>query len=200
MYIPFAACDNGTPILNVTLPDKNAPTPICPGQKPPDVLPENEATGENISPNTSYEIGTVIAVGISHQKITIAADSRSPWVPTKLSPDGTAQVIDMDKISYDDCACKITQLTPTLLFAADGQVTSTERKLPANAPYDAHKLARLTAENYQPNSDLIDESLAGGRIEAIARRWAGDIDFRMHRAFANRWAPIQTLGVPKSFN
>jgi hypothetical protein len=117
--------------------------------------------GRNVPENTSYEVGTVIAVGVSRQKITIAADSRSAWLTTKSSSDGTARVID--KITYNDCACKITQLTPALLFAADGQVTSTNPTLPANALFDAHKLARLAAKNYQPNSDPVAEKLVQRR-------------------------------------
>jgi hypothetical protein len=189
VYFPLVACDNGKPILNVELPNKNAPAPICPGQTPPDVLAENQRTDENVPENTSYEVGTVIAVGVSRQKITIAADSRSAWLTTKSSPDGTARVID--KITYNDCACKITQLTPTLLFAADGQVTSTNPTLPANALFDAHKLARLAARNYQPNSDPVAEKLGGGVIGAIATRWAWDVNFRMQRAFANGWLQLK---------
>jgi hypothetical protein len=131
----------------------------------------------------------VIAVGISHQKITIAADSRATRFTTQLLPDGTRQA---PKTEYDDCACKITQLTPTLLFAADGQIASTNPTFPANALFDAHKLARLAAQNYRPKSDL-QEGLTGGAIGAIALRWAWDIDFRMHRAFARGWVQMQAL-------
>lgn len=189
MYIPSVACDDGTPVVNFELPDKNAPVPICPGQKPLDLLPERGSVAENISADADYEVGTVIAVGISREKITIAADSRNTLFSTRLRADGTQEVTR----TYDDSACKLTQLTPTLLFAADGQTSSTIKSFPANALYDAHKLARLAAENYRANPASKNSFGNDGMIAEIAQRWAWDIDFRMHRAFANGWVPIQTL-------
>lgn len=54
-----------------------------------------------------------------------------------------------------------------------------------------HKLARLAAKNYQPNSDPVAEKLGGGVIGAIATRWAWDVNFRMQRAFANGWLQLK---------
>jgi hypothetical protein len=188
VHIPFVACENGTPVLNVEVPDVNAPAALCPGVQPPDVLPQvTPITGG--TQNAEYETGTVIAVGVSHEKIVIAADSRNVLVTQTTLADGTVE----RRIKYDDCACKLTQLTPTLLFAADGQVSLSSNTLPANALYDAHKLARLAAQNYHSNPNSKEEQFAGGMIEAIAIRWAWDVDFRIHHAFASGLRPIDTL-------
>ena len=188
VYTPLVACEGGTAISNIGLPDTNAPTAICPGRQPPDTLPERTGLATGDAEDTEFETGTVIVVGISHDKITAAADSRNVTVSTKGMQDGTQKT----EISHDDAACKLTQLTPTLLFAADGQVSSTNRALPAVALYDAHKLAVLAAQNYHSNPDS-DEQRLNGMIQAIATRWAWDVDFRMHRAFAKNWKPIQTV-------
>jgi hypothetical protein len=186
VHIPFVGCENGKPVVNVDIPDQSAPTPICPGAQPPDVLPQNPVVAGISGQDGEYETGTVIAIGVSHEKISIAADSRNVLITQRRLTDGTVET----KRKYDDCACKLVQLTPTLLFAADGQVSAT-KAVPAGVVYDAHELARLAARNYRP--DPQEEELAGGMIEAIAARWAWDIDFQMHHAFASGWRPIDTL-------
>jgi hypothetical protein len=185
--IPFVGCDNGTPVPNIELSDPNGPTPMCPGKQPPDILPQNSS---DEAQEGEYETGTVIAVGVSHDKIVIAADSRTARFTQSPRADGT---FELGKPKYDDCACKLIQLTPTLLFAADGQVSFTNNRLPANALFDANKLARLAAKNYRSHPDSEEEQLTGGMIAAIATRWAWDVDFRMHHALANGWKPIQRL-------
>lgn len=184
--IPFVGCENGTPVLNIEVPDANAPTALCPGVQPPDVFPQSSRTTARAAQDGAYESGTVIVMGVSHEKIVIAADSRNVLLIVRTLADGSVE----RKIKYDDCACKLIQLTPTILFAADGQV-SASKTIPATILYDAQKLARLAARNYHSSSK--EEQLAGGRIAAIATRWAWDVDFRMHHAFANGWTPIETL-------
>jgi hypothetical protein len=186
VHVPFVACENGTPVLNIEVPDTNAPTAVCPGVQPPDVLPQSAPTTASAVQEGAYETGTVIVMGISHDKIVIAADSRNVLVTTRSLANGTVE----RKTKYDDCACKLIQLTPTILFAADGQVWA-RRTIPAAVLYDAHKLARLDAQNYHSSSQ--EEQLASGMIVEIATRWAWDVDFRMHHALANGWTPIQTL-------
>lgn len=187
---PFVGCDSGKPILNAELPDVNAPTAICPGVQPPDVLPERDLAASTETQIQNYETGTVIALGISHDKIAIAADSRNVRLSYKRQPDGA---LTERKIEYDDCACKLTQLTPALLFAAAGQVSASTSSMPVGILYDAHNLARLAAQNYRADPNSQEEQLAGGLIEAIATRWAWDVDFRMHNGFAAGWEPLQTL-------
>ena len=181
--IPPVGCDNGAPILNAELPDKNAPSAICPGVRSPDVLPPTTATTD--VPENDFEAGTVIVMGVSHEKVVLAADSRNVLITSKKLANGTEAAM-----KYNDCACKLTQLTPTMLFAADGQVWA-GNIMPSAVLYDAHKLARLAARNYRPDAE--EERIAGGRIAAVATRWAWDVDFRMHHGFTNGWRPIETL-------
>jgi hypothetical protein len=178
-------CENGTPRPNVTLPETAAPSAFCPDQVPPDVLTQSSASNEAQSKNLAYETGTVIVIGISHQKIVIAADSRS--VRGKLRPDGSFEVT-----KYDDSVCKVTQLTPTLLFAADGEVSS-DSPISTEVLYDAHQLARLAAQNYHSHLNSPEEKLSDGIIGAIATRWAWDVDFRMRHGLTNGWRPTQTV-------
>ena len=184
--IPFVACENGTPVPNVELPETNAPTPMCMGVQAPDVLPVSSQSTASEAPDESSDVGTVIVMGVSHEKIVLAADSRNVRLTMKTKADGTVE----GTIGYDGCACKLTQLTPTMLFAADGQVSS-RTTIPAAELYDAHKLAKLAAQNYHSNPQ--EEKLAGGRIAAIATRWAWDVDFRMHHGFVQGWKPIDIL-------
>jgi hypothetical protein len=183
---PFAGCDNGKPVSNVEIPEANGPTPMCTGVQSPDVLPQRAPTTISGAQDETYEVGTVIALGVSQAKVVIAADSRYVLFTGKKQPDGTPET------KYDDCACKLTQLTPTILFAADGLVQASNNATPAAVLYDAHKLAQLAAQNYHPNPNSEEEQLAGGMIEAIATRWAWDVDFRMHHGFASSWRPIKT--------
>ncbi len=187
-HIPSVGCDGGTPVLNVELPDAGAPTAMCEGVQPPDVLQHEPLTTTSTAQDGAYDVGTVIVMGFSHDKIVVAADSRNVQLTTTPLADGTVKT----KIKYDDCACKLTQLTPTILFAADGQVWA-GKTMPATTLYDAHKLARLAAQNYHSSPSSQEEQLAGGMIAAIAIRWAWDVDFRMHHGFANGWTPMQTL-------
>jgi hypothetical protein len=53
------------PMPNAELPDTNAPTAICRGKLPPDVLPKRAPA----STDASAETGTVIVVGVSRDKI-----------------------------------------------------------------------------------------------------------------------------------
>lgn len=184
--IPFVGCDQGKPVLNVAVPDMNAPTPMCPNAVAPDVLPPNAPTVANATEGSAADVGTVIVMSVSREKIVLAADSRNVRVTSHRMTDG----ITRREIAYDDSACKLIQLTPTTLFAADGLVWA-GNTIPAQELYDAHKLAILAAGNYHPT--LEDEQLPGGEVGAIARRWAWDVDFRMHHGFANGWTPIQTL-------
>ncbi len=87
--IPFVGCDNGTPVPNVELPDTNAPTPLCPGKQPPDVLPQSTPTTASAPQDENYEVGTVIALGVSRAKVVIAADSRNVLLRGKKLPNGT---------------------------------------------------------------------------------------------------------------
>jgi hypothetical protein len=135
-------------------------------------------------------LGTVIVVGVSREKIAIAADSRTATITLRRLQDGTQQI---SNLKYNDSSCKLIQLSPTLLFAADGQTSSSVASLPASALYDANELARLAARRYKPTSNSLEDVLSGGTIAAIATRWAWDVDFRMHRAFSAGWKPIQTL-------
>jgi hypothetical protein len=185
--LPFVGCDGSTPITNIELPEANVSTTLCAGKPPLDTLPQSTPKTA-ADADTEFETGTVIVVSVSHDKITVAADSRNVLVTTREMRDGTRKA----EVSYDDGACKLTQLTPTLLFAADGQVSSTNNALPSSALYDAHKLALLAARNYHSNPDS-DEERDGGMIHAIAIRWAWDVDLRMRRAMAKGWKPIQTL-------
>lgn len=180
-HIPFVGCEGGKAIPNVSLPDR-APSAICPGVQAADVLPPRTAT----TPDSDYQVGTVVVVSVSNAKIVVAADSRNTLITERTLPNGTVE----RKLKYDDCACKLIQLTPTILFAADGQTLSSTAA-PAVILYDAHKLAKLAARNYRPVKE--QEEMAGGKIAAIATRWAWDIDFRMHHGFENGWKPIQTL-------
>jgi hypothetical protein len=186
VQIPFVGCENGTPVLNVEIPDVNAPTAVCQGVQPPDVLPDNAPATASAAQDGAYEVGTVIVMSVSHDKIVLASDSRNARITTRTLPDGTVE----RKIKYDDCACKLIQLTPRILFAADGQVWAGST-IPTTALYDAHELARLAARNYHSSSQ--EEQLASGALAAIATRWAWDVDFRMHHGFANHWTPFQTL-------
>ena len=185
--IPFVGCENGKPLLNLEVPDANAPSAICPGAQPPDVLLQRNAPRTvSGTHDGAYEVGTVIVMAVSQDKIVLAADSRNVRVMTRTLADGTTK----RDMAYDDCACKLIQLTPAILFAADGQVWASNT-IPATELYDAHKLAKLAAQNY--NSIAVNEQLAGGRLAAIATRWAWDVDFRMHHGLANGWTPIQRL-------
>jgi hypothetical protein len=184
VQVPFVACDKGTPVLNVEFPDANAPKAICPGVQPPDTLPQRAHMTASASQDAAYEVGTVIAIGVSHDKIVMAADSRNTLFFKERLADGTV------KTKYDDCACKLTQLTPTILFAADGLVRASDT-ISGAILYDAHKLARLAARNYHSNPQ--EEAFAGGRIPAVATRWAWDVDFRMHHGFTRGWTPRMTL-------
>jgi hypothetical protein len=182
-HVPFVGCEGGKPIPNVALQDESGA--ICPGVQAPDPLPK-AATRSVTTPDTDYEVGTVIVVSVSHAKVVVAADSRNTMITEHTLADGTVE----KKLKYDDCACKLIQLSPTILFAADGQ-TLTSTVAPASILYDAHKLAKLAARNYHPVKE--QEEMLGGRIAAIATRWAWDVDFRMHHGFENGWKPIQTL-------
>src|SRR5207302_3652242 len=97
-YFPFVGCDNGTPTPNVELPDSNAPTPLCVGLKPPDVLPDKTLAATNPQETVDYEVGTIIVAAVSHEKVTIAADSRRVLVQT--TADGT-----IARYSYNDGGC-----------------------------------------------------------------------------------------------
>ena len=59
-YFPFVGCHNGTPTPNVELPDSDAPTPLCIGLKPPDVLPDKTSAAPNPQETVDYEVGTII--------------------------------------------------------------------------------------------------------------------------------------------
>jgi hypothetical protein len=189
--IPYFACENGTPVLNQPVEPvflASSAKAFCPGLQPPDVLPGIAPTTTSAAQDESYEVGTVIALGVSRAKVVVAADSLNVLLKEKRLPDG---ILVERKIEYDDCACKLTQLTPTLLFAADGEVSSSTNTVPAAVLYDAHKLALLAAQNY--HSDPKEEKLRGGMIRAIAIRWAWDVDFRMRHGFEKGWRPIETL-------
>jgi len=184
--VPFVACDQGKPVLNVDVPNANAPTPMCPNAVAPDGLPPNTPTVAQAAEDSTADVGTVIVLSVSREKIVLAADSRNVRLTTRRMTDGTTK----REIIYDDSACKLEQLTQTTLFAADGLVWAGST-IPAQELYDAHKLARLAAHNYHPTPE--DEQLPGGELAAIATRWAWDVDFRMHHGFAEGWTPIQTL-------
>lgn len=186
LEIPTVGCENGTPVANVEFPNVNAPAMVCAGVQSTDVLPQNPPTTASETQGAAYEVGTVIVMAVSRDKIVLAADSRNALITTRTLADGTVE----RKITYDDCACKLVQLTPTMLFAADGQVWSGST-IPTTVLYDAHELARLAARNYHSGSQ--EKQLAGGTLIAIATRWAWDVDFRMHQGFANGWTPVQTL-------
>jgi hypothetical protein len=185
--VPFVGCDKGTPVPNVDIPDTNAPMPMCEGVQPPDMLPPAPRSLPKAAQNAvpEVEVGTVIVMGLSRDKIVLAADSRNTLVTSLTRPDGTVG----QKLDYDDTACKLTQLTPKILFAAAGLVVA-KNTIPSTVLYDAHKLARMAARNYRSASQ--ENQLPGDALAAIATRWAWDVDFRLHHGFANGWKPIWT--------
>ena len=183
VYIPMAACRGGMLVSNIEIPGTAGASPFCAGS-PPDTLPTKLRAPADNQQDADYEVGTIIALGISREQIVLAADSRSTLV--------TPQVIGgrvQPKIEYDDTACKLIQITPTMLFAADGQTRV--GNIPAHILYDAHELARVAVKNFQPRPEELQ--ITGGTIAAIATRWAWDIDFRMRDGIASGWTPIQSL-------
>ncbi|MGA2248732.1 MAG: hypothetical protein ABSH48_27570, partial [Verrucomicrobiota bacterium] len=174
-------------------PDESALAAFC---QQPDILPQDNSATADAAPGADYEVGTVIAVGVSHDKIVIAADSRNTQFFKKRLPDGTFAT----ETKYDDCACKVTQLTPTMLFAGDGLVRAndtTPGAIPGAILYDAHRLARLAARSYHSNPQ--EEEVDGGKIAAIANHWAWDVDFRMRHGFAKGWTPVWAMTLEGIF-
>jgi len=185
VHIPMAGCHNGAAVPNVDIPIRGGASVSCVGSPPPDTLPTKPARASNDThEDADYEVGTIIALGISRDQIVLAADSRNTLIKTRNIAGRVER-----KVEYDDTACKLIQITPTMLFTADGQTKA--GGVPANILYDAHELARLAVRNFRSNPEELQ--LAGGAIVAIATRWAWDVDFRITDGIANGWTPIQSL-------
>lgn len=157
-------CEDGIAQPNFLFTPAPAPTPC--GQTP-DTLPTDAAATGTESSGATSEVGTIIVLGFSKAKVVLAADSRNTLYRGGIFA------------GYDDTACKLIEVTPTLLFAADGHTGIKGPGVPADVEYDAQKLARLAAKS-------VNTPKGQSRIYSIAQRWAWDVDSRVRHGFRMR--------------
>lgn len=160
----FVGCEDGLAQPNFLFTPAPAPTPC--GETPDTVPNDATATGTELSGATS-EVGTIIVLGFSKAKVVLAADSRNT-----LYRGGVFA-------GYDDTACKLIEVTPTLLFAADGHTGIKGPGVPADVEYDAQELARLAEKS-------VKTPKGQSRVYSIAQRWAWDLDSRVRHGFKMR--------------
>jgi hypothetical protein len=133
IYLPAAGCDNGVAVPNFALPKVGGATPKCNTAQPNSAL---QSVEKIISRNKlTTEVGTIILIGISHDQVILAADSRS------------GKYVEQNFKGVSDLRCKVIALTPRLLFAASG-LTSTRATIPARIDYDAQEVAQSIARNF----------------------------------------------------
>lgn len=167
IYFPAAGCDNGKAMSNFALPLLGGAQPKCLDKGKVSFLPDRTSS---VREESAVEVGTVIVLSISQQQAILAADSR------------VGRVTQGDFKGIDDTFCKLTQLTPSLLFAAAGQTKTSG--YPANILYDAQQLALQAANNFVFESRWMEPNET---IKEIAEKWAWDVAFRIRRGVLKRY-------------
>jgi hypothetical protein len=175
-YFPAAGCDNGTPVPFFSIPAKNGAKASCVGSSLP--LPNPKPEDSSNESLADFQIGTVIVLSASQEKLVLAADSRG----THLRGGRFA--------GYDDNACKILELNPKLLFAIAG-MASTSPALPADIYFDAGNVARETATRFRFDATRMETNKT---VKEIAEQWAVEMTLRIKRGVerGNFRAPGET--------
>jgi hypothetical protein len=167
IYFPAAGCDNGKALANFDLPLQGGAHPVCVNRGKPSFLPDRRISARE---GAAIEVGTVIVLSVSKEQAILAADSRVGIFSLRGKFKRT-----------DDRYCKLVELTPSLMFAAAGNVKTSG---PANILYDSQELARQAARNFvfDPSSMKENETITG-----IAEKWAWDAAFRIRRGVIRRF-------------
>ena len=168
IILPLAGCDRGTPISNWDLPTANSATPACISRGFPDSLPDRVSAPPDAA---AYEIGTIVVVSVSKEKVIVAADSRA------------TRVRGGRIVGFADSACKLLELNPKLLFAVTG-MAATSTTLPADVYFDAAELAKQAAGNFRYDTRWMEKNRT---VVEIAARWGWDVDFRIRRGVTQGW-------------
>jgi hypothetical protein len=163
VIVPAAGCDNGVPKANWSVPLADGPKATCAEGQPADQLPDTSAATQN---EGDAEYGTAILLSLSQKKLMIAADSRA------VRQNGNGEIA-----GYDNDACKVVELSASLLFAVDG-MAETGRRLPAKIYFDSRDLARAAATGLQRDGAASND---GSTVLHVAERWGWDVDFRIRR-------------------
>jgi hypothetical protein len=168
VIFPAAGCDRGTPVSNWELPKTNSPRPVCLSRGLPDSLPDRVAAPGD---GAGYELGTIVVLSVSKEKVIVAADSRATLVRG-------GQIV-----GFADTACKLLELNPKLLFAVTG-MAATRTMLPADVQFDAAELAKQAARNFCFDARWMEKDRT---VVEIAAKWGWDVDFRIRRGVTQGW-------------
>lgn len=114
-------------------------------------------------------LGTVVVIGMSKDKVIIAADSRG------TNGDG----------SHDDNQCKITALNDKIIFAAAGLVSDQSPIVPEVFRFDARAAAQKTVDDLRKNPEFANNVRTHTPLtyaDVISQMWQWEFSARLASA------------------